>query len=98
MAFLLFSIRQCENSRHLLVIFFGKIADFINFDADDVDDGGIDKCGPAAQTVSDNEFIDDEFQIYINIEDYYACTNVCRSFQDAMQDSFLKSDSNESQL
>ena len=40
MAFLLFSIRQCENSRHLLVIFFGKIADFINFDADDVDDGG----------------------------------------------------------
>ena len=90
MAFLLFSIRQCENSRHLLVIFFGKIADFINFDADDVDDGGIDKCGPAAQTVSDNEFIDDEIQIDKNI-DYYAFTNVYGSVQDAMQGSFLES-------
>ena len=90
MAFLLFSIRQCENSRHLLVIFFGKIADFINFDADDVDDGGINKCGPAAQTVSDNEFIDDEIQIDKNI-DYYAFTNVCGSVQDAMQGSFLES-------
>ena len=31
-------------------------------------------------------------------EDYYAFTNVCRSVEDAMQDSFLKSDSSESQL
>ena len=81
----------------LLVIFFGRMTDFINFEADD-DDVVIDDCEPEAQTVSDNEFIDDESQIYINIEDYYACINVCRSFEDAMQDSFLKSDSNESQL
>ena len=63
----------------LLVIFFGRMTDFINYEADD-DDVVIDDCEPEAQTVSDNEFIDDEFQIYINIEDYYACTNVCRSF------------------
>ena len=31
----------------------------------------VDKCEPA-QTVSDNEFIDDETQLDENIEDYYA--------------------------
>ena len=47
--------------------------------------------------VSDNEFIDDETQIDNNLEDYYAFTNVFRSAEDAMQDSFLDSDSSESQ-
>ena len=78
------------------VRFFRKIADFINFEADDVNDvhdDFIDKCDPDA---SDNEFIDDENQFDDNVEDYYAFTNVCRSVKDAMQDSFLDSDNNES--
>ena len=33
-----------------------------------------------------------------NVEDYYAFTNVYRSVEDAMQDSFLELDSSESQL
>ena len=49
-----------------------------------------------AQTVSDNEFIDDKTQIDENIEDYYTLANVSRSIEDAMQDSFLESDSSES--
>ena len=54
-----------------------KMTDFINFEADDVDDDFIDGC--ELQTVSDNEFIDDETQIDNNLEDYYAFTNVFRS-------------------
>ena len=78
---------------------FGRMGDFINFEADDKDSGIIiDDCDPEAQTVSDNEFIDDETQIDNNIEDYYAFTNVCRSVKDAMQDSFLELDSSESLL
>ena len=72
-----------------------KMTGFINFEADDVDDDFIDGC--ELQTVSDNEFIDDETQIDNNLEDYYAFTNVFRSAEDAMQDSFLDSDSSESQ-
>ena len=80
----------------LLVRFFGKVADFINFETDGIDgDAVIDKCDPVAQTVS--QFFDDETQIDENIEDYYAFTNVCRGVRDARQDSFLKSDSSESQ-
>ena len=84
----------------LLVRFFSRIADFINFEADDNNDGdvAIDDCDPEAETVSDNEFIDDETQVDENIEDYYAFTNVCRSAKDAMQDSFLELDSRESQV
>ena len=49
----------------LLVIFFGKMADFINFKAvqDDVDDDAIvkvDEC-ESARTVKDNEFRDNEW-------------------------------------
>ena len=78
----------------LLVIFFGRIADFINFEADDDDRYVIiDDCDPEAQTVGDNEFIDDETHIDNNFEDYYAINNVCRSVKDAIQDSFLDSDS-----
>ena len=84
----------------LLVRFFSRIADFINFEADDDNDGDvvIDDCDPEAETVSDNEFIDDETQVDENIEDYYAFNNVCRSAKDAMQDSFLELDSGESQV
>ena len=74
------------------------MTDFINFEANDVgdvDDDFIDKCEP--QTVSDNEYIDDENQIDDNVEDCYAFTNACRSVEDAMQDSLLESDSTESQ-
>ena len=69
------------------VRFFGKMADFINFEADDVDDvddNFIDKCDPDA---SDNEFIGDETQFDDNVEDYYAFTNVCKSVEHAMQGS-----------
>ena len=44
----------------MLVRFFGKMADFIDFRADDIDGNVIDKFDLAAQTVSNNEFIDDE--------------------------------------
>ena len=55
----------------LLIIYFGRIADFINFEADENNDGDvvIDKCDPGAQTVSDNKFINDETEIDENIED-----------------------------
>ena len=67
------------------------MADFINFEADDNDEGDvvIDKCDPEAQIVNDNEFIDDETQIDEDIKDYYALTNVCRKVEGAMQDYFL---------
>ena len=55
----------------------------------------VDKCEPA-QTVGDNEFIDDETQIDENIKDYYAFANVSRSVEDGMQDLFLEQDSRES--
>ena len=74
------------------------MADFINLEADDDDkgDAAIDECDPEAQTVSDYEFIDDETQIDESIEDFYAVTNICRSVEDAMRDSFFELDSSES--
>ena len=69
------------------------MTDFINFeedDVDDIDDDFIDECEP--KTVSDDDFIDDD-----NVQNYYAFTNVCRSVEDTMQDSFLEFDSSESQ-
>ena len=79
---------------------FGNMVDFINFEAvkNDIDEGAImeiDKC-ELAEAVSDKEFIDDETQVDGNIEDYYGFANVSRSIEDAMQDSFLEFDSNES--
>ena len=75
------------------------MADFINFETvqDDVNDAimEVGECEPA-QAVSDNAFIDDETQIDENIEGYYAFADVSRSVKDAMQESFLKSDSSES--
>ena len=73
--------------------------DFINLEAvkDDVDDVimKFDKCEPV-QTVSDNEFIDDETQTDENTEDYHAFANVSRSAEDVMQDSFRELNSSES--
>ena len=73
------------------------MTDFINFEEDDVDDNDddfIDECEP--KTVSDDDFIDDETRIDDNVQNYYAFTNVCRSVEDTMQDSFLELDSSES--
>ena len=75
------------------------MTDLINFEADGVDDVDgdcIGNCEP--QTVSNNEFVDDETQNDDNLEDYFAFTNVYRSVEDAMQDSFLKLHSSKSQL
>ena len=73
--------------------------DFINLEAvqDDVDDVimEFDEYEPV-QTVSDNEFIDDETQTDENTEDYYAFANVSRSAEDVMQDSFRELNSSES--
>ena len=73
------------------------MADFIDFEADDVHDDFIVEC--ESQTVSndDHNFLDDETQVDNNVEDYYAFSNVCRSVVDPMQNSFLKSHSSESQ-
>ena len=73
------------------------MGDFIDFKADDVDGNVIGKFDLAAQTVSNNEFIDDETQVAKNIEDYYAFANVSRTVDDAMQDSLLEWDNSESQ-
>ena len=81
----------------MLVRFFRKMADFIDFKADDVDGNVIDKFDLAAQTVSNNEFIDGETQVAKNIENYCAFANVSRSVEDAMQDSLLEWDNSESQ-
>ena len=81
----------------LLVRFLDKLADFINFEADDADSDVIDECDLTAETVSDDEFIDDETQIDENIADYYyAFTNVSGRVEDAMQDFFLELDSSKS--
>ena len=77
---------------------------FIDFEAavDDVDDNNNgfyykdDETVSVSSSSSNNNndlegFIDDEMLIDDNLEDYYAFTNVNRSVEDAMQDSFLKS-------
>ena len=70
---------------------FGKMADFINFEA--VEDSNIDDINVDEQNmsekVSDVDFIDNENDFDENVEDYYAFTNVNRSVEDAMQDSFI---------
>ena len=57
----------------LLVRFFSRMTDFINFKAEDNGevDVVVDDWNPEAQTLSDNEFIDGKTQIDENIEDYY---------------------------
>lgn len=61
----------------LLIRFFGKMADFIDFEGDD--DDFIVECEPQTVSNDDNNFLDDETEIDNNVEDYYAFSNVCRS-------------------
>ena len=68
---------------------------FTDFEAtvDDIVDNDNDELEQNAASDSDiNDFIDDETQIDDNLEDYFAFTNVSRSVEDAMQDSFLNLD------
>ena len=44
------------------------------------------------KNISDGDFIDDEKNFDENVEDYYTFTNVSRSVEDAMQDSFIDFD------
>ena len=69
------------------------MADFVNFEA--VDDSNIDEIDDKqiiSENVSDVDFIDDENDFDENLEDYYAFTNVSRSYEDPMQDSFIDFD------
>ena len=69
------------------------MADFVNFEAvddideiDDIDDiDEIDDEQIISENVSDVDFIDDENNFDENLEDYYAFTNVSRSYEDSMQ-------------
>ena len=62
----------------LVISYFGKMPDFVNFEA--VDDSNVDGIHDPeeilAESVSDVEFIDDENVYDENITDYYAFTNV----------------------
>ena len=71
------------------------MADFVNFEA--VEDSNIDEIGVGdeqiiSENVSDIDFIDNQSDFDENVEDFYAFTNVIRSYEDAMQDSFIDFD------
>ena len=71
------------------------MADFVNFEA--VEDSNIDEIGVGdeqiiSENVSDVDFIDNQNDFDENVEDFYAFTNVIRSYEDAMQDSFIDFD------
>ena len=71
----------------------GKMADFVNFEAvDDNDNYDNISEDEVNESVSDVEFVDDENIFDENLKTYYATTNVKRSFEDAMQDSFIDFD------
>ena len=78
----------------LVISYFGKMPDFVHFEA--VDDSNVDGIHDTeeilAESVSDVEFIDDENVYDENITDYYAFTNVSRNLDDAMQGSFIAFD------
>ena len=68
------------------------MAEFVNFEAveDNVDDViDVDEGQEMYKNVSDGDFIDDENNFDENVEDYYAFTNVSRSVENAIQDSFI---------
>ena len=73
---------------------FGKMADFVNFEA--IEDSNIDEINfeeqDMSENVSDVDFIDDENDFDENVENYPAFTNENRSVEDAMQDSFVDFD------
>ena len=71
------------------------MAEFVNFEAaEDNVDGviNVDEDKEVYKNVSDGDFIDDENKFDENVENYYAFTNVSRSVEDAMQDSFIDFD------
>ena len=70
------------------------MADFVNFEPftdSNIDEIDVDEQNMSVN-VSDVDFIDDENNFDKNVEDYYAFTNVNRSVEDAMQDSFIDFD------
>ena len=74
---------------------FGKMAELVNFEAveDNVDDvSNVDEGEGVYENISDGDFIDDEKNFDENVEDYYTFTNVSRSVEDALQDSFIDFD------
>lgn len=74
--------------------YFGKIAEFVNFEVkDNIDDViDVDKGEEMYKNVSDSGFTDDENKFDENVEDYYTFTNVSRRIEEAMQDSFINFD------
>ena len=70
------------------------MTDFLDFEA--AEDSNINKIDDTeenlVENVSDVDFIDDETEFNGSVADYYAFTNVNRSAEDAMQDSFIDSD------
>ena len=63
---------------------FGKTVEFVNFEAveDNVDDViNANEGGEVYKNVSDGDFIYDENNFDIDVEDYYAVTNVSRSVE-----------------
>ena len=70
------------------------MAEFVNFEfKDNIDDViDVDKGEEMYKNVSDSGFTDDENKFDENIEDYYTFTNVSRSIEEAMQDSFINFD------
>lgn len=74
---------------------FSKTVEFVNFEAveDNVDDViNANEGGEVYKNVSDGDFIYDENNFDKNVEGYYAFTNVSRSVEDAMQNSFINFD------
>ena len=77
-----------------VINYFCKMTDFLDFEA--AEDSNVNKIDDTeenlVENVSDVDFIDDETEFNGSVADYYAFTNVSRSAEDAMQDSFIDSD------
>ena len=69
------------------------MADFVNFET--VHDSNIDEIDDKqiiSENVGDVDYIDNDNDFDENLEYYYAFTNVSRSYEDAMEDSFIDFD------
>ena len=70
------------------------MTDFLDFDA--VEDINVNEINDTeknlVENVSDVDFIDDESKFNGSVTGYYAFTNVSRSVEDVMQDSFTDFD------
>ena len=77
-----------------MINYFGKMTDFLDFDA--VEDINVNEINDTeknlVENVSDVDFIDDENKFNGSVTDYYTFTNVSRSVEDVMQDSFTDFD------